>query len=76
MLPWLFESHYFICELEGKTARKLTEREAEVGLEPRWIPVHDAVDIFSKHNAYAAADEMKRGAYLREYEALTKWKLA
>ena len=68
---WFFESHYFICEIEGETARKLTEREAEVGLEPRWIPVHDAVDIFSKHNEYAATDEMKRGAYLREYEALS-----
>ena len=68
---WFFESHYFICELEGKTVRKLTERETEVGLEPRWIPVHDAVDIFSKHNEYAATDEMKRGAYLREYEALS-----
>jgi len=68
---WLFESHYFICEIEGETARKLTEREAEGGLEPRWIPVYDAVDIFSKHNTYAATDEMKRGAYLREYEALS-----
>lgn len=68
---WLFESHYFVCELEGETARKLTEREVEVGLEPRWIPLLDAVDIFSKHKEYAATDEMKRGAYLREYEALS-----
>lgn len=67
---WFFVSHYFVCEVQGETARKLTEREAEVGLEPRWIPFEEAVEIFSKHQDYAAEDEMKRGAYLREYEAL------
>ena len=66
---WLFISHYFICEITGETQRLLTEREAQVGLEPRWIPLQEAVDIFSKHQDYAH-DEMKRGAYLREYEAL------
>lgn len=48
---------------------KLTEREAEVGLEPRWVPLDEAVVIFSKHNEYAD-NEMKRGAYQREHEAL------
>ena len=67
---WLFVSHYFVCERVGKTVQNLTEREAEAGLEPRWIPLQDAVDIFSKHQDYAAEDEMKRGAYLREYSAL------
>lgn len=71
---WFFESHYFVCELVGETERKLTEREAEVGLEPRWIPIEEATRIFSKHGEYAATDEMKRGAYLREYEALLAYK--
>lgn len=66
---WLFISHYFVCEITGKTQRLLTEREAEVGLEPRWIPLPEAVAIFSKHQDYAH-DEMKRGAYLREFKAL------
>lgn len=70
---WHFISHYFICECIGETERKLTEREAQVGLEPRWIPLEEAIDIFSKHQDYAAEDEMKRGAYLREYEALLKY---
>ncbi len=69
---WFFVSHYFICEMQGETVRKLTEREAEAGLEPRWIPLEEAVTIFSKHQEYAAEDEMKRGAYLREYTALTQ----
>ena len=66
---WLFISHYFTCEITGETQRLLTDREAEVGLEPRWIPLHEAVTIFSKHQDYAY-DEMKRGSYLREYKAL------
>lgn len=66
---WKYISNYFICEITGETDRVLTEREAEVGLEPRWIPLKDAVTIFSKHQEYAL-DEMKRGGYLREYKAL------
>ena len=66
---WKYISHYFICEITGETNRVLTEREAEVGLEPRWIPPQEAVTIFSKHQEYAH-DEMKRGGYLREYNAL------
>ena len=67
---WLFISHYFVCEITGKTARKLTEREVKVGLEPRWLLLEKAVDIFAKHQDYAEENEMKRGAYLREYKAL------
>ena len=70
---WHFVSHYFICERVGKTERTLTERERLVGLEPRWIPLPDALEIFSRHNDYAAENEMKRGAYLREYQALLEY---
>jgi ADP-ribose pyrophosphatase YjhB (NUDIX family) len=66
---WLFISHYFVCEITGQTERLLTEREMEMGLEPRWIPVEEAVEIFSHHQDHAH-NEMKRGAYLREYEAM------
>ena len=69
---WLYISHYFICEITGKTRRLLTQREAEAGLEPRWIPLEDALAIFSKHQEYAD-NEMKRGAYLREYNALLSY---
>jgi len=67
---WLFVSHYFICELTGSANRNLTEREMDVGLEPRWISIKEAMDIFSRHQDYASENEMKRGAYLREYNAL------
>lgn len=67
---WKFVSHYYVCDYIGDTERTLTEREAEVGLEPRWILLKEAIEIFSKHQEYATENEMKRGAYLREYNAL------
>lgn len=72
---WQFISHYFICAVEGETERKLTEQEIKTGLEPRWIPLETAKDIFSHHQDYAGRDEMKRGAYQREYEALRCYEL-
>lgn len=70
---WFFISHYFICEQIGETERALTEREAEEGLEPRWLSLNEAIDIFSKHQDYADKNEMRRGAYLREYKALLQY---
>ena len=69
---WKYASHYFCCEADGEAVRTLTEREQEVGLEPRWIPLEEAVALFSRHQEYAS-DEMKRGAYLREYTALCEY---
>ena len=66
---WLFTSHYFTCEVTGETERLLTEREAQMGLAPRWIPLTEAVEIFV-HDQDHAHNEMKRGAYLREHHAL------
>ena len=51
----------------------LTEREQEVGMEPRWLPLDDIIKIFSEHNSYADTDEMRRGMYLREYTALKEY---
>lgn len=70
---WLFVSHYYICDYVGETERALTEREIEVGLEPRWISLEEAIDIFSKHQDFTDTNEMKRGAYLREYKALLSY---
>lgn len=69
---WLFVSHYFICEITGETQRGLTEQEMEVGLEPRWVPLEEAISIFSGYQDYAH-DKMKRGAYLRAYSALSAY---
>lgn len=49
---------------------KLTAEEKEVGLEPRWMKIQDILSKYSKHELYRDSDEMRRGMYLREYEAL------
>lgn len=66
-------SHYFICEVTGSGKTRLTEAEKQRGLEPRWIPLEEAVELFSRHWEYAETNEEKRGSYLREYTALLEY---
>ena len=65
-----YVSYYFVCEITGAGRMRLTEAEAARGLEPAWLPLPEAIDIFSRHQSYAAVSEEKRGSYLREYTAL------
>lgn len=66
-------SHYFICEITGQGQMRLTENEAARGLEPAWLPLSEAIELFSKHQSYADTNEEKRGSYQREYTALTEF---
>ena len=65
-------NRYFFGEVTGETAVHLTEREKEVGMEPRWLPLEEIIHIFSGHASYADSDEMRCGMYLREYTVLSK----
>ena len=67
---WEFVSRYFLGEIVGEAQTKLTKREAEVGMEPRWIEIDTIIDIFSRYRDYTDVDEMRRGIYQREYIAL------
>ena len=69
---WKWVNKYFICKITGATEIKLTQREQEVGMITKWLPVDEIKEIFSKHGTYAEIDEMRRGMYLREYTALTE----
>ena len=69
---WKYVSYYFLCETVGETERKPTEREIQVGALPEWIPVEQAMDIFSHHQDYRETNEERRGIYLREHLALTE----
>ena len=66
-------SHYFVCEVTGSGQINLTEAEQKRGLEPQWIPLREAVDMFSRHQDYANVSEEKRGSYQREYTALLEY---
>ena len=66
-----YVSRYFFGAVVGRCQSKLTEAEQRMGLEPRWLPVEEALQIFSRHDDYAATDEERRGIYQREHTALS-----
>ena len=70
---YCYITHYFVCEVTGRGRMHLTEAEVHRGAEPKWIPLPEAVDIFSRHQSYADLSEEKRGIYLREYTALQEY---
>ena len=67
---WKYVSRYFLGTVVGCAETRLSEREKAVGMVPRWLPVDEILDIFSRHADWADTDEMRRGIYLREYTAL------
>ena len=67
-----YVSRYFFGAVVGRCQIKLTEAERRMGLEPRWLPVEEALQIFSRHADYADIDEERRGIYQREYTALSE----
>lgn len=62
-------SKYFVGRIIGSTDTHPTEAEIQGGLESRWIPIEDALAVFSTHQKITAFEE-KRGLYQREYVAL------
>jgi len=66
-----FINKYFICEITGKTQQKLTKIELFEELEPRWLGIYEALEIFKNTYNYEGAKEENRGMYQREYIALT-----
>ena len=65
--------YYYICEVIGGGQINLTEMEKRRGAGPEWLPLEEAVELFSHHQDYAETSEEKRGAYLREYTALQEY---
>ena len=68
-----YVTHYFICKMVGMSHQNLTEEEKSRGLVPKWLDLQELLSIFSEHQKYAETNEMKRGAYLREYTALQEY---
>ncbi|MCR5685483.1 MAG: serine hydrolase [Lachnospiraceae bacterium] len=68
-----YSGYFFICEITGQGQMNLTDVEKQRGVQPEWIPLQDAIDLFSKHESYADVSEEKRGSYQREYMALREY---
>ena len=68
-----YTGYFFVCEVTGKGQMRLTDVEKQRGVQPDWIPLQDAIELFSKHESYADISEEKRGSYQREYIALKEY---
>ena len=68
-----YSGYFFVCEVIGMGKMKLTEAEKRRGVQPEWIPLQDAIELFSKHESYADVSEEKRGSYQREFLALKEY---
>ena len=70
---YLYTGYFFVCEVTGKGRMRLTDVEKERGVQPEWLPLQDAIELFSMHESYADVSEEKRGSYQREYLALKEY---
>ncbi len=66
----LYISEYFICKIAGKGEQKLTETEIFKGMEPRWVELSDALEIFGD---YATKTPDKESLYRREYTIINEY---
>ena len=60
-------NRYYFGRVTDRCQRRLTERDAQAGMEPRWLSVEEAKAVF---RSYTGAHTMLRSLYRREYTAL------
>ncbi len=65
-----YEAHYFLCEVTGRGESSLTPTEIDHGVEPRWVDINEAIEIFSHYDEKA---EDHRSLYMREYTVLNRY---
>ncbi len=65
-----YEAHYFLCEITGEGEQSLTPTEIDHGVCPRWLPIEEAIEIFSH---YDEKTEDHRSLYMREFTVLNKY---
>ena len=68
-----YTGYFFVCEVAGKGQMRLTDVEKQRGVQPEWIPLQEALEVFSAHESFAEVSEEKRGSYQREYIALKEY---
>ena len=67
----LYINRYFVCEIIGEGDRQLTENEKFKKLQPEWVDLEKASEIFSVYNTLTPD---KASLYLREFTILNKIK--
>ena len=67
----VYESKYFVCEVIGKDKPSLTEVEIIHGVEPEWVEIDRALEIFGSYETIA--DEELAAQYKREFTVLSRY---
>lgn len=68
-------NHYFVCNLVDETENIcLTQAEKDAHLTFLWLPVEQAIDIFSTYENYKSTNVEKFGLYRREMLALQEYR--
>lgn len=67
----LYISNYFLCEIIGKEEQSLTETEIIHGVEPEWVEIEKALEIFGSYESIA--DGELAAQYKREFTVLKKY---
>ena len=65
----LYVNRYFMCNIIGEGERQLTENENYKKMQPEWVDIEKATEIFS---TYKTLPPDKESLYLREYTILKK----
>ena len=66
----LYINNYFICEIAGECNRNLTENEIYQRVEPKWVEIPRAVEIFGE---YESKPQDQKSLYFREYTIINKY---
>ncbi len=66
----LYISNYYVCEIVGESKQSLTQIEVEHGMNPEWIELEKAVEIFG---TYASKREDHASLYLREFTVISRY---
>ena len=73
-LDWHHINHYYVCELIKDTGNlNLTEAENQAGCTFKWLPMEQALDIFSRYEDFHKTNIADYGLYRREYLALKEY---
>ena len=67
----MWVNHYFVCRLDGKADRSLTDAEKQNGLIPEWVPVEKAAAVFGGFRTVERRE--LEGMYMRESMALKEY---
>ena len=67
----VYESKYFVCEIIGKDKPSLTAVEILHGVQPEWVEIDRALEVFGSYESIA--DEELAAQYKREFTVLSRY---